>query len=569
MSTPPAPSTNPLLPPDIRPTLSALLSSLHNFTLSTYLPNPVPDTPDTPDKPNTATAFPLPTTSALSTALTNIAHSISRAGLGLEKTYEHLVHDVVPALGRSSLSSRYYGFVTGGTTPAALLADHLVTLTDTNVQVHLPLESLSTTLEHHTLCLLLRYLFRCPPSLFPARIFTTGATSSNILGLTCAREYIFHCPSSGGASVGALGLLEASRRSGISGIDILCAMPHASIYKAAGVLGLGKDSVKDIGRYKDGLPWELDMDALESYLAGKKENEGQGKRGVVVIMSWGEVNTGRFTSGIREVRRLVTKYCGAEAGRRAWIHVDAAFGIFARLFWSGKYACLGAAADGLECADSVTADGHKMLNVPYDCGIFFGRCPDLLHSALSSAAPYLSSSNDPIASGIPSPLNLGLENSRRFRALPVYATLVAYGTEAHLMLLKNMVLHARSIARFVNESAHYELLPRGTVVERDVYTIVLFSARDQELNKMLKDRINWHGRRGEGKDKPCEERGEGMYVSGTLWDGKPAVRIAVSNWRMTAEEGGEGGWGGVKEVLEGVVRVWEGEKRRGCIGEQE
>jgi len=125
--------------------------------------------------------------------------------------------------------------------------------------------------------------------------------------------------------------------------------------------------VKDIGRQGEGLPWELDMALLEGYLSGATA-EGT-KRGVIVVMNWGEVNTGKFTSGIRAVRKLVDKY---SEKTKAWIHVDGAFGVFARMFWTEdgegdgvdeRLVNLGRDADGLECADSVAADGHKMLNV--------------------------------------------------------------------------------------------------------------------------------------------------------------------------------------------------------------
>ena len=239
-----------------------------------------------------------------------------------------------------------------------------MSLIDTNVQVHLPEHSICTTLEAHTLSkLLLAQVFRLPEELFPGRTFTTGATAANILGLACGREYIFQ-ESPGDASIGELGLLEASQRTGIVGVDILCAMPHASIYKAAGVVGLGRDSVKDIGSYHDGLPWDLDMVKLEEYLSG---SEGKGRRGIIVVMSWGEVNTGRFTRGIRAVREMVDKYCGPKKYRKAWIHVDGAFGLFGRLFKEDdefeELRLIAKSVDGLECADSITADGHKMLNV--------------------------------------------------------------------------------------------------------------------------------------------------------------------------------------------------------------
>ena len=191
---------------------------------------------------------------------------------------------------------------------------------------------------------------------------------------------------------------------------------------------------------------------------------------------------------------------------------------------------------------------------PYDCGIFFTKSPSLLNSTLSAPAPYLSSTSG--ADGAPSPLTLGLENSRRFRALPVYATLIAYGASGYQQLVTTLILHARSIASHILNHPAYELLPAHLFtsrsdIDKHVFNVVLFRARDDQLNKILKERINF-GKGGKG----------GMYVSGTVWDGKPVVRIAVCNWRVEAGEDGVGGWGGVRDVLDGVAMEWEAEQRR-------
>lgn len=193
---------------------------------------------------------------------------------------------------------------------------------------------------------------------------------------------------------------------------------------------------------------------------------------------------------------------------------------------------------------------------PYDCGVFFTKSPSLLNSTLSAPAPYLNLT--PGANSTPSPFTLGLENSRRFRALPVYATLIAYGASGYQQLITTLILHARSIASHILNHPTYELLPAHLFtsqsdIDKHVFTVVLFHAKDDSLNKTLKERINF--RKG-GKDASG-----GMYVSGTVWNGKPAVRIAVCNWRVEAGEDGVGGWGGVRDVLDGVAMEWEAEQR--------
>lgn len=134
---------------------------------------------------------------------------------------------------------------------------------------------------------------------------------------------------------------------------------------------------------------------------------------------------------------------------------------------------------------------------------------------------------------------MGIENSRRFRALPVYATLAAYGREGYSEMLQRQIGLARGIARYIKESDHFVLLPSQPGVTIDqvmgrTYIIVLFRARDDVLNAALVQRINATRR---------------LYVSGTQWGGKPAARFAVANWQVDVERDLEI----AKEVLQSVL----------------
>jgi glutamate/tyrosine decarboxylase-like PLP-dependent enzyme len=205
----------------------------------------------------------------------------------------------------------------------------------------------------------------------------------------------------------------------------------------------------------------------------------------------------------------------------AWIHVDGAFGILARLLPSlPQYDAIKLCTAGLELADSITGDGHKLLNVPYDCGFFLSRHRTLAERVFANPnAAYLSASA--AGDGIMSPLNIGLENSRRFRALPVYASLIAYGKAGYRDMLERQISLSRGIASFLHDSEHYELLPQvegsvGDILE-SIYIIVLFRAKDEKLNEQLVAKI---------------KASRKIYVSGTSWDGRPACRFAVSNWMV-------------------------------------
>ncbi|RPA98520.1 PLP-dependent transferase [Choiromyces venosus 120613-1] len=488
MASPPPSKTINTIAPHF---LTQLLTALSN------LPNPTPDT------------------QSLNTARAALTHNLPHDGIGLETTAQHLI-SLLPAFTRTT--AHYYAFVTGSVTPAAYLADLLVSTVDANVQVHLPQDSLVTEVEDAALRLLCQ-LFRLDEEEWAGRAITTGATAGNVLGLACAREEILarRLRARGVEDgVGELGLLEACGRAGVSGVKVFSAMAHSSLLKAAAIVGIGRRNVVDIGRVDK--PWEIDIARLGLEL------EKAGAEGVVCIIavSIGEVNTGRFEGGMGEIRELVDEH-------GAWLHADAAFGIFARVLEEGEESGNGRLARGLELADSIVGDGHKILNVPYDCGFFFTRDPKVLSATFANAAPYLSSSAS--SDGIQSPLNIGLENSRRFRALPVYATLCAYGPNGYRDLLNRLIAHSRNIAAFIHGHESYELL-NGPA--EDIFMIVLFSARNDGLNDRLKKAINDTGK---------------MYVSETMWEGRPAIRIAVANWLVESNE-----WEVVKEVLSELAR---------------
>lgn len=252
----------------------------------------------------------LPSPTAILKAVSTLPVSLPTTGLGEEATETHLLTDLVPGFNGPKTSANYYGFVTGGVLPIAEFADHLVTAFDQNVQVHLPDQSVSTIVEDRALRALVDLLGLGPG--WEGRTFTTGATGANILGLACGRESVIQKRlGSDETGVGELGLLAACLKAGIREIQVLTAMGHSSLYKAASVVGLGRASVKDIGSGNQ-QPWKIDIDLLQ------RELQRDGVASIVVI-SAGEVNTGRFaTDGLSEmqqIRGLCDRY-------QAWLHVD-------------------------------------------------------------------------------------------------------------------------------------------------------------------------------------------------------------------------------------------------------
>lgn len=251
----------------------------------------------------------LPSSSALKHAFSTTLQSLPSTGLGLQKTIEHLTQDLLPSFISSSQSPNFYGFVTGGSTPAATLADHLVTAFDQNVQVHLPDDYSATYIEDRALAMLCE-LLQFSPDDWTHRTFTTGATASNVLGLACGRESVIDKISGGKASVADLGILGAFQKAGIDDIQVLTTVPHSSLAKAASIVGLGRSSVKLIGTESE--THRFDMAKLEELLRTPRTAS-------IVAISCGEVNTGFYATSnlqeMKEIRSLCDKY-------KAWLHVD-------------------------------------------------------------------------------------------------------------------------------------------------------------------------------------------------------------------------------------------------------
>ena len=479
----------------------------------------------------------LPESSTLQAARSSLLQNIPEHGLGCFGTTNHLLHDIAPGLNASSLSANYYGFVTGGVTPAAMIADHLVSTYDQNPQVHLPDQTVASNVEDKALRLLMD-LVRFDQKAWSG-VFSTGATASNVLGLACGREYIINeriksrlGPDSE-ESVGSLGLLKACRVAGVEEVDIYTTMAHSSLFKASSIVGLGRASISDVARSKGEITFDLQK--LEQRLKA-----GSHSRASIVVISCGEVNTGLFATrslaDVEALRNLCDTY-------GAWLHVDGAFGLFARLLDGiPEFDTVAQGAQGLTLADSVASDGHKFLNVPYDCGIFFCRHPSIAQEVFQNPnAAYLNTKNA-ATDTIQSPLNIGIENSRRFRGLPVYATLTAYGREGYADMLMRQIRFARAVAGYFFDHADFELLPKDffsdrVSIEQNIFVIVLFKAKDKALNEVLVKRINASSK---------------MYVSGTMWDDCPASRIAVSNWQVDPDRDLKI----VRTVLENVISEW-------------
>lgn len=373
-----------------------------------------------------------------------------------------------------SAGPRYLGFVTGGSTPAALAGDWLATAYDQNLSNDG--DSLATSVERETLGLLLD-LFHLPESFDGA--FVSGATQSNAVALATARQWALRRLGVDAAEEGLWGA---------EPIPVFGGTPHASVYKALSSLGMGRKVVEVVPC----LPGRRAVDP-EALAARLEAREGKPS---IVVASAGEVNTGDFDD-----LEALTGLCRRHG---AWLHVDGAFGLFAacdpqRASW----------LRGLEEADSITVDAHKWLNVPYDSGVILTRHGKEQEEVFKAVASYLGAG--------PDLLHRTPENSRRFRALPAWMTLMAYGREGYREIVQRCCGLAHDLGRWLEEEPRFELLAPVNL------NIVCFALReggteerDAFLEHLLKD-----GR---------------AYLTPTHFDGRPAIRAAFSNWRTEDED---------------------------------
>ena len=227
----------------------------------------------------------------------------------------------------------------------------------------------------------------------------------------------------------------------------------------------------------------------------------------VIVACAGEVNAGDFDP-IDAMADLAEKH-------GSWLHVDGAFGLFAAL--SPRTAHL---VDGVNRADSVAADAHKWLNVPYESGFAFVREPRTLTDAFGSfGVPYLASVD---ATQIDYN-QLGPESSRRARALPIWATLRAYGRAGHRAMIERHLDVTAHLGRLVEDAPDLELLAPVQLC------IACFRYRPAGVAEERLDELNSQL----GKELLADGR---VYVGTTVYRGHVALRPAIVNWRTTQRD---------------------------------
>jgi glutamate/tyrosine decarboxylase-like PLP-dependent enzyme len=407
--------------------------------------------------------------------------NLNDSGLGALSTLEEFNQRLAPLM-VSQAGPRYWGFVTGGATPASIVGDWLTTIYDPNAQSTKAQGGVSALIEIETINLLLQ-LLDLPKSFLGG--FVTGATMSNFTCLAVARQWF-------GKQLG-----HDFAKNGISTpIHILTATPHSSSIKCLSMLGIGSQNFTKI-KTVEGNREALDIADLEQNI---KNLNGQP---FILISSAGTVNTADFDD-FNAITKLKEKY-------NFWWHIDAAFGGFAAC--SPKYKTL---VNGWENADSITVDCHKWLNVPYESAFYLVKEKHInlqIETFQNSNAPYL---GDPLENF--SYLNFLPENSRRLKALPVWFSLLAYGKQGFQDIVENSVAMALQFDAFIAENENFELLA-PTRLNNVCFT--LSGDHNQEKVNLFLAHLNDKGK---------------VFMTPTVYQNRKGIRASLVNWRTNEKD---------------------------------
>ncbi|MGY8796140.1 MAG: pyridoxal phosphate-dependent decarboxylase family protein, partial [Woeseiales bacterium] len=416
--------------------------------------------------------------------LQNFKEPLPLEGCGAQAAIDRLI-ELNETAGGNTAGPKAFHFVIGGSTPAALAADLLATAYDAITYTWV-LSPAGVEMEMQALDWL-KEIFELPPEW--SGVMVTGATMANFVCLAAGRQW---WGEQHGLDVSETGL------SGAPQMPVLTSgFIHASTLKVLAVQGVGRGNIQ---RFEKDDFGRLDLNA---FAAGLEALNGEP---ALVIVNAGEVNAGEFDP-VKEMIELSRQH-------NCWVHVDGAFGLFAKV--SPRTAHF---VEGIEKADSATVDGHKWLNVPYDSGYAFVRDYGLMARAFRYSADYLPEEN----SARPTFGAIGPESSRRARSFAVWATLKAYGRRGQQRLVEHCLDIAVYFAERVRTTEHLELM------------------NDPKLN-IVAFRYNPGGMSDEQLDELNENLGarviaDGRFLVGTSKIGARTIfRPAFSNWRTRQED---------------------------------
>ncbi|GAA3890757.1 aminotransferase class V-fold PLP-dependent enzyme [Leifsonia kafniensis] len=374
-------------------------------------------------------------------------------------------------------SGRFFGWVIGGTLPAALAADWLVSAWDQNAALRFATPATAAAEEAAGGWLL--DLLGLPAESDVG--FTTGATMANFVGLAAARYEVL---ARAGCDLAVNGLFGAPRIRVFVGAE-----RHDVIDLTLRYLGLGAPTVVEVDEQG-----RLRADAL----AAAMDATGEPGSPAIVCLQAGNLHSGAFDP-MREAIAVAHD-------RGAWAHVDGAFGLWAAV--SPRYREL---LDGVDLADSWATDAHKTLNVPYDCGVAIVARSEPMRTTFGVHTHYLIADH----LGVGDPFEKTPELSRRARGVPVWAALRSLGRSGTIDLVDGLAVHARALADGLAR------IPGAEVLNDVVFTQVSVSFGSDERTRRVTELLLADGT---------------TWMSGSRWRGRDVLRISVSNWSTDAAD---------------------------------
>jgi glutamate/tyrosine decarboxylase-like PLP-dependent enzyme len=395
----------------------------------------------------------------------------------LEQVIDELVAASTPGL-MTSAGPRYFGFVVGGSLDAALIADVLSSGWDQNA-FNEALSPAAIAVED-VAGRWLKEILGIPATASVG--FVTGAQGANTVGLAAGRWWVLH---QAGWDVGRDGLSGAPRVRVLVGKE-----RHATIDRAIRLLGLGENSIHEVPALPNG---SMDPNALAATLDASATGP------TIVCAQSGNVNTGACDD--------LMSIANATRQAAAWLHVDGAFGLWAAASPRTRHL-----VQGIELADSWACDGHKWLNVPYDCGYAICARPDVHATALAYTASYLTGQ---VAGREFGGGDFVPESSRRARGFPTWAAIRSLGRSGIADLIDRTCESARRFADGLN------LIPGVQVVNDVVLNQVLVRVGDEQTTNRIE---RW-----------LQDEGT-LWLGATTWHGERLLRIAVSNWSTTEDD---------------------------------
>ena len=422
----------------------------------------------------------------LPTLRRRLSKPLTEEGVPPAQVIDELARDVDGGI-MASAGGRFFGWVIGGSLPSALAADWLTSAWNQNAG-HSACGPAAAVVEE-VAGQWLKQVLGLPAEASFALV--TGCQMAHVTCLAAARHGVL---AKRGWDVEKQGLF------GAPPVRIISSdLRHETFERAIRLLGLGTARVAYLPADQQG---HLSADAFERELA--KDPAAP----TIVLLQAGDVNTGAFDD-FESLIPIAQQY-------GAWVHVDGAFGLWAAA--SPRYRHL---VKGAEAADSWATDGHKFLNVPYDCGYAFVRDTEAHRASMSHVAAYL----PPDEHNARNQLDWTPEWSRRARAFPTYAALRQLGRNGVADLVERCCRDAHSLVTQIGN------LPGAEVVAEPVINQGLVRFLDQAAGASEAD----HDRRTDEVIAEIVATGEAFF-GGTTWRGRRAMRVSVSNWQTSDED---------------------------------